>query len=366
MRRFPSMARRDFDVVLYGATGYTGQLIAEALDDEGASFAVAGRDPARLTALSSRLPSKPETIAVGIDDAPGLREMAGRARAVCSAAGPFARLGPPVVRGALAAGTSFVDITGEQAFLRWCQEHDQAVREAGVALINATGFDVVPSDLASVLACEGLPEVASLELCIATNARMSQGTRRSGVENAHRGAWYDDGTFRVGPAGRFVRSFELPEPLGERTAVFIPWGDCVTAPRSTGAKRVRTFFMASPEKARSLHLSWPLMYGAAQVPFVRERLARKVASGGNQSAEERANARFTILAEATAPDGEIQRAVVEGCDPYGLTGVSAAKASLALARGEVEGIGVMTPSQALDIEAFAKGLGAFEVGWRRL
>lgn len=349
---------RDVDVLLYGATGYTGRLIAEALDARGATFLLAGRDRAKLEALAARLPSRPGIVPVAATDAPGLRAAAARARVVLSAAGPFATLGPPLLRAALDAGAHFGDITGEQDYLRWAHAQDADARRAGVTVVNALGFDVVPSDFAAALAARGIPDVASLDLAIASNARLSRGTRRTMAASAGTGTWYDHGRFRPAPPGRFARTFDFPQPLGRRSAVFIPWGDVVTAPRSTGAKQVRTYFTMPPARARLMHLAWPLLGAALRAPALRARMLRRAEAAPEGAAPEaRATARFTVLAEARAPDGRIQRAVVSGRDPYGLTGTSAAHAAILLAEGRARGPGVLTPSQAFEIEPYAAALG---------
>lgn len=356
---------RDVDVLLYGATGYTGRLIAHALDARGASFALAGRDRGRLDALAAELTSGPPIFTVDATDEAGLRALAGSARVLLSAAGPFATLGPPLLRAALAAGTHFADITGEQSFLRHAFAQDAAARDAGVTVVNALGFDVVPSDLAATLAVRGMDSVERLDLAIASRGGISGGTRRSMAATVGQGAWYDRGGFRSGPVGRFVRAFDFPEPLGRRTAAFIPWGDVVTAPRSTGARQVRTFFTMPPARARFLKYGWPLLDLALRLPPARARLARRAASAPEgPSPEARRESRFTVLAEATGADGRVQRATVSGRDPYGLTGASAAHGALLLAQGRAPRAGVLTPSQAFDLEAFAReALSPFDVAW---
>ncbi len=349
----PSEPRREFDVVLYGATGYTGRLIAHELDRcEGIRYAIAGRDRAKLAALAADLKPGTETIVASLDQAEALEQMAGRAKVLLAAAGPFQRTGPALLNAALAAKTHFTDITGEQSWIRLAAAHDAAARAAGVAIINATGFDVVPSDLAAALACEGVGDVSTLDIAIASRAQTSRGTRRTMAASAGAGWWYRDGHFRPGPPGRFRRTFRFPEPLGQREAAFIPWGDVATAPRTTGARTVRTFFTMPRKQARQLSLSWPVMGLIGQVPGVAHFLESR-ASGAEEGAspEARAKATFTILAEATrASDGRIQRGIVRGRDPYGLTAFTAARFAIALADGTITGRGALTPVQALGVD----------------
>jgi saccharopine dehydrogenase (NAD+, L-lysine-forming) len=345
------MPDRDLDVVLYGATGYTGRLVARDLADQGADFAVAGRSRERLEGLADELDADPAVIVASVDDEDALEAMAERARTVASAAGPFKHLGPPVFDAALGAGAHVVDTTGEQGYLRWAHDQHERAREAGVAVVNATGFDVVPSDLAARTAADAIGDPDQVDLALATNSRLSGGTQRTMA--ATTGDWwiYQEGAFRSAVPGRHLRSFAFEDT--ERTGVFIPWGDVATAPRSTGADTVRTFFVLPESQARKYHWSWPLQWVVAKVPGLEKLLeARAPDDRDGPSEGGRAESWFTILAEAKRGD-ETVRAVVEGTDPYGLTGAATSRTALALADGDVEP-GVHTPTQALGTERIPK------------
>lgn len=356
------MTERELDVVLYGATGYTGRLIAEELAEHDAEIGLAGRDRSKLEALADELDGTQEVIVASVDDRPALEAMAERTAVVVSAAGPFKRLGPPVLDACLASQTAFVDITGEQGFLRAAHQRDALAKEAGVPVVDAMGFDVIPSDLAAYHATEGLDEVTRLDLAIDSRARLSGGTKRSMAASTGDGWYYEHGRFRRGPPGRFVRSFPTLEDDQDRIGVFIPWGDVVTAPRTTDARVVRTFFMMPEDRGRKMHLFWPLTDLISRIPFI-DRLAERRAPGSNHgpSEEEREEASFRILGEATTPEGQTRRALVTGRDPYGLTGAAAARGALAIARGEVDEVGVLTPTQAFGPDWGPKALPEFEL-----
>ncbi len=351
------MSREDLDVVLYGATGYTGRLVAQDLAEQGAAFAIAGRNRERLEQVADGLDAEPEILVASVDRPDELEAMASRAPTLASAAGPFNRIGQPVLEAALRTGTHFVDTTGEQAYLRWAASQDARAREAGITVINAAGFDVVPSDLAAVLAADQLDEVERLELALSTNSRLSDGTQRSMA--ASTGEWweYKDGRFKPAVAGRYLRTFDLPGKDELQTAVFLPWGDCATAPRSTGARNVRTFFLLPPERAKRYHRFWPVQAVLSKVPLI-DRLFEAAAPDDRDGPDEdaREDSWFTILAETEDPDGQVARAVVEGTDPYGLTGAATSRIALALARGEIDATGVMTPTMALGPQRVQKML----------
>jgi short subunit dehydrogenase-like uncharacterized protein len=127
-------------IVLYGATGYTGALVADELERRGVDHVLSGRDPAKLVRLGDQrgVPAR----AASLDDEPGLRGLLDEASAVINCAGPFTLSGDALLRAAIDTGTHYVDSTGEQAFIRLVfDRHGAAAEKAGVALVPALGFD---------------------------------------------------------------------------------------------------------------------------------------------------------------------------------------------------------------------------------
>ena len=141
----------DLDLILWGATGYTGRLVAEHLArraPSGLRWAIGGRDAARLAELRETLAVDIETVVGDSLDASSMRRVASRARVVASTAGPFARLGTPLVEACVAAGTDYCDITGEVHWVRSLIDRlHVAARESGARIVPCCGFDSIPSDL---------------------------------------------------------------------------------------------------------------------------------------------------------------------------------------------------------------------------
>jgi saccharopine dehydrogenase (NAD+, L-lysine-forming) len=269
-----------------------------------------------------------------------------------------------VLEAAIAARTHLLDITGEQGYLRHTWEQRDRVLDAGITVVNAMGFDVVPSDIAALVATTAMRRVVSLDIAIDSRGGLSGGTLRSMAAARGSGWWYDRGRLRRAPAGRFQRRFAFPAPTGPLEAAFVPWGDVVTAPRSTGAERVRTFFTMKPRRVHRLHRAWPLLSIAGAVGLTARRLRRKAPpSGGGPSPEERAAARFRILAEAVDEEGTVQRGLVSGRDPYGFTAASVVHgAGLLLDQGTSRG--VLTPTQAFTFGPFVHAMERFDLEWR--
>ena len=156
-------AARPFDVVVWGATGFTGRLVAEHLarTGDGVRWAMAGRNRDKLAAtrddIAARFPgaaSAPLLVGDAADPA-SLDAIASQARAVCATVGPFALHGEPIVAACVKNGADYCDITGEPHFIRRVIDtYDAAAREAGVRVVPTCGFDSIPSDLGVLVLAE--------------------------------------------------------------------------------------------------------------------------------------------------------------------------------------------------------------------
>lgn len=148
-----STAQREFDIVIYGATGFVGKLTAEYLSraGEGARVALAGRSPERLAQVRESLSGQARSWPILTADASApstLQEMAARTQVVVTTVGPYAKYGLPLVEACAAAGTDYADLTGEPNFIRDSIDlyHKQAV-DTGARIVHSCGFDSIPSDL---------------------------------------------------------------------------------------------------------------------------------------------------------------------------------------------------------------------------
>lgn len=142
---------RNFDLVLFGATGFTGKLVAEYLRSAAAStrWALAGRDRNKLEAVKSELGLTDIPILLGdSNDSASLKAIAEQTKVVCSTVGPYAKYGTPLVEQCVAAGTAYCDLTGETHWVRSIidQFHERA-EQTGARIVTCCGFDSIPSDL---------------------------------------------------------------------------------------------------------------------------------------------------------------------------------------------------------------------------
>jgi short subunit dehydrogenase-like uncharacterized protein len=191
MRR---VADRQYDLALFGATGFTGGLTARYLAENGPAglrWALVGRNRDKLEAVASSLKQvagegvpAPELLLADASDSNALARVAGAARVVITTVGPYALYGEPLVAACAAAGTDYVDLTGEPEFVDrvWLGYHEQAQR-SGARLVHCCGFDSIPHDLGAYFTVKQLPEGVPLTLngYVSMGAEFSGGTFASAI-----------------------------------------------------------------------------------------------------------------------------------------------------------------------------------------
>jgi short subunit dehydrogenase-like uncharacterized protein len=356
-------------IVLYGATGYTGRLVADELERRGLDFVLSGRDQAKLEQLGAE--RKAAVRAAPLDDAGALRELLADARVVISCAGPFTLAGDALVRAAVDTGTHYVDSTGEQPFIKQVfDEHGAGAERGGVALVPALGFDYAPGDCIARLTARGHEPLEELLLAYAVRGfGMSRGTMRSGLQIVKGGdVVYEGGDWRPAPFGVFRASFEFPEPIGRQTMARYPSGEVITVPRHTRTKRMVSMISARtmaphPYLAPIVPYSQPALALTLRTPL-RGALSRAIgALPEGPSEDQRRAAEFTIVAVARGEDGSERRGVVRGPDVYGLTAVTLVHGAELMSASGYGLAGAMGPAAAFDPEAFLNYLGDHGVSW---
>ncbi len=184
---------RELDLVLLGATGFTGGLTADYLAEHapaGLRWAIAGRDRTRLEAVRDRLAADRPALAdlplvvADSSDPDSLAELAGATRAVVTTVGPYQQHGEPLVAACAAAGTDYLDLTGEPEFVdeMYVAHHATAVA-SGARLVHACGFDSIPHDLGALFTVAQLPSGVPITVrgVVRSNATFSGGTLHSAV-----------------------------------------------------------------------------------------------------------------------------------------------------------------------------------------
>ena len=283
--------------------------------------------------------------AFGLDDAGALTAALDGVGVVLHCAGPFLWTSKAMVRGCLASGTHYLDITGEIAvFEPVLAQHAKAVA-AGVVLLPGVGFDVVPTDcLAAKLAGE-LPDATSLELAFAASGgSASRGTLKTMIEGMpYSGAVRKDGKIVRVPMAYDAK--EIPFSGGARWAMTIPWGDVSTAFHSTGIPNIRVYTGASPRtiaKARRMRTFLPLL-GLKPLKRLAQWWVGRTVTGPDERTRD--SARTSLWGRVENAAGEAVTATLETPEGYAFTALSSIECASRVVAGEVDP-GAWTPSRA--------------------
>lgn len=328
--------------ILYGANGYTGELIARRAVAEGLRPILAGRGAQAVEGLARELGL--EARVFGLDDADAVDRGIAGARAVLHAAGPFSRTSAPMLAGCLRAGAHYLDITGEFGVFEACREQDAAARERGIVVLPGVGFDVVPSDCLARALADALPDAVRLEMVLFTPGGVSPGTAATMAENLGRGSAVREGG-RVVSIGLGSRTRTVRIGGRERLAVAIPWGDLATAYASTGIGDI-TIYMTTPKRQvramRWLGMAGPLLRREAVIKVIQRVIARFVTGPGEQV---RASASTEIWGRVEAADGRAVEGRVRGPEGYTTTVIASLACLRRVLAGEAKP-GYQTPATA--------------------
>ncbi|HEX7708231.1 MAG TPA: saccharopine dehydrogenase NADP-binding domain-containing protein [Thermoanaerobaculia bacterium] len=300
--------------LIYGATGYTGELIAREAVRRGHKPVLAGRNREAIETLADELACESRPFALEAIDLSGIG-------LVLHCAGPFIHTSRPMVDACLEAGAHYLDITGEIAVFESIFARDAEARARGVVLLPGTGFDVVPTDcLASMLASR-MPDAAELWLAFDSRGGISRGTLKTMIEGAQSGgAIRSKGRIKAVP--HFWDVQEIPFESGTRTAVTIPWGDIASAFRTTRIPNIRVYMSRSPRAIRSGRRTAKLLPMLRLGP-VRKLLLRLADRQQGPSAEVRATARVELWGRVANDRGEELTMTLSVAEGYRFTVLSA-------------------------------------------
>lgn len=363
---------RAHDIVLIGATGFTGALtasyLAEATRGGTTRWALAGRNREKLAALAQRLGVDVPLLHADVDDPASLRALAESTRVVATTVGPYIRYGEPLVAACAAAGTDYADLTGEPEFvdLMYVRHHATAERN-GARLVHCCGFDSIPHDLGALFTVQQLPEGQPLKVAgyVRAGARMSGGTLDSALTAfSHiRSSAQAAGERRKAegrPDGRRVHGERgLPKHVGGAVGWALP---LPTIDPQVVLRSARALERYGPDfsyghyaafrrlpMAVSAGVTLPSLVLAAQLGPVRKALTSRLGSGQGPSEAERAKSWFKVRFEGSSADGTKVVTEVAGGDPgYTETAKMLAESALCLAHDALpERAGQLTTAVAM-------------------
>ena len=332
-----------FSFLLYGANGYTGQLIAEMAAQYGLRPLVAGRNEEVIRALAGRLglPYRVFDLHQKEELARALEEVA----LVLNCAGPFGETARIMIDACLVAKKHYLDITGEVPVLEMVKQYHERAREAGIMVLSGTGFDVVPTDCLALYLKNRLPDACDLKLAFAPiGGGMSRGTAITTVASlGEKGAVRENGRLVQKPLGHKGMWLDFGE---ERVFVMtIPWGDIATAWHTTGIPNIETYTAFKPFVYYLLKIQF-LFNWLLRMTFVRKLIKKWIhANITGPTPEVLQQSKVLVWGEVRNPAGRVLRAGLVTSNAYDLT----AHGSLLIAKKVSEGnykAGYQTPAGA--------------------
>ncbi len=348
-------------IVLFGATGYTGQLVARALVARGAAPVLAARSQGRLEALAGELGGLRFAVA-DVARPATVRALVEAGDVLVSTVGPFVRWGEPALHAAIDAGAHYLDSTGEPPFIRAVFErHGARAEAAGSGLLTAFGYDYVPGNLAGALALREAGERAvSIDVgyFVGGGAQPSGGTRASAVGLLAEPAYvFTGGRLVTQRTARSVRSFD------GRPAVSVGATEQFALARvHPGLRDARVWLGWFGPATRPLQAISAATAVATKLPGVRDAIgaaAGRLVKGstGGPDAATRAEARSQIVAVASDAAGTPLVTVrLEGENPYDFTGAMLAWGAISVAGGGLRGSGALGPVDAFGLDELETGV----------
>ena len=329
--------------MLYGANGYTGELIARYASQYGLSPILAGRREQAIRPLAEKLNCSYHIFE--LSDSMALEHAVRKVKVVVNAAGPFHFTAKPIIDACLRTGTHYLDINGDISVFEFIRTYDAAARQSEVMILPGAGFDVVPTDCAALLLKKLLPDAVHLKLAFATlGGGLSHGTATTMITKLGQGgAVREHGTITRKPLGH--KGMWVDFGLKKLFVMTIPWGDVATAYYSTGIPDIESYTNIPPNIYRALKVQF-LFNWLLRTRFIRRILKRKIdRRAPGPSDEQRIKALSLIWGEATNSKGENVTVRMSTPDGYTLS----MHAVLIMAKKILEGNfkpGYQTPSTA--------------------
>ncbi|MEJ7795834.1 MAG: saccharopine dehydrogenase NADP-binding domain-containing protein [Nocardioides sp.] len=370
------MPTRDLDVVLFGATGFTGGLTADYLARHapaGLRWALAGRSRDKLAAVRDRLTEIDEGLAdlellvADVTDDASLQALAERATVVATTVGPYLTYGEPLVAAAAAAGTAYVDLTGESEFVdrMYVAHHETAVR-TGARIVHACGFDAIPHDLGAYFTVQQLPDDQPITLrgVVRTSSTVSGGTFHSALTAMSRPRQIREaGAARraveprpEGRSSRAVGSKPRRDPVLGYWLLPLPTIDPLVVARSGAAlpaygPKFRYSHFAGTKTLRYAAGGAAIVGGlglAAQVGPLRNLLKKRIQPGEGPDEARRARSWFRVDFIGEAGGQQVHTRVSGGDPGYNETAKMLAESAMCLALDDNPAVaGQLTTAQAM-------------------
>lgn len=307
-------------ILIYGATGYTGRLIAEHARHVESPPVIAGRSAHRVQALAAELGL--EGRAIAFDQSKALDDAISDIGVLINAASPFAKTAPALIESCLRTGTHYLDVTGELDVFQDAFRYDELANKRGIMIMPGVGLGIVASDCLAMHVAAGVPNAKYLRIGLLPPVSLSQGSIRTAFGlSVSQVSIRRNGRLISVPAGRFQRDFDYGD--GKRESIAVSWADVFTAYYSTGIRNIEAYFETGFASRMVYHLGSAVADALRQAPVERWPGAAARTLFQSPSEQLRKKDRCVIVAEAEDSWRRRSCARLETPDGYSFTAQSA-------------------------------------------
>ena len=343
--------------MIYGANGYTGELIAREAVSRGLSPVLGGRSANKIRPLAEELSLEFQAFPLDEHAAEQLKDI----DLVLHCAGPFQTTSAPMIQACLSAKTDYLDITGEVSVFEHTHSQHALAKEKEIVLCSGVGFDVVPTDCIALKLKEEMPDATELALGFDSDSGISPGTFKTMIQGLGSGSMHrKDSVLETVPIGKQHRTIDFGR--GSRSAMGIPWGDVSTAFYTTGIPNISAWIPMPKPQIYGAHLlgsAGPILAN----DWMKDKLEKQVEKRiQGPDSELRANSPAYIWGEARNQKGVIKVARIQTANVYNLTVYGSLEIVHRLLEENVEG-GTYTPAglYGSSLVESLPGSGSFEI-----
>ncbi|MBV1908242.1 MAG: saccharopine dehydrogenase NADP-binding domain-containing protein [Kangiellaceae bacterium] len=351
------MSNSNRTIMIYGANGYSGELIAREAVARGIRPVLAGRNQQAIEKLAQELAVEYRVFPLTFNAQ--LVEQLNDIYTVIHCAGPFSATAEPMMKACISSKTHYTDITGEISVFELSQSLNEDAAKAGIVICPGVGFDVVPTDCLASELKHKMPDATHLALGFDSGSSLSPGTAKTSIEGiAFGGRIRKDGKITQVPLAYKQRTIDFGN--GKKNAVTISWGDVSTAFYSTGIPNIEVYIPISPKGAKNMgKMNW--FRWLVKIPFIQNKMKAQIeqkSKGPNQQQRDKLNT--FLWGEVKNASGETLTARLETCNGYQLTYLAALEVNQYLVDNQPKG-GTYTPTQLINNKLVQKIEGTSEI-----
>lgn len=302
--------------MIYGANGYSGELIARQALEEGMQPVLAGRNREKVTALATELDLPMQIFDLATPEV--IEDQLKDVKIVLHCAGPFSHTSAPMLAACLKTNTHYLDITGEISVFEHAHAQHKAAEAANIVVCPGVGFDVIPTDALAAALKAVLPDATHLQLGFDARAGISAGTAKSSLEGLAMGnRTRVDGRIQAKPLVHHPKEIDFGN--GKKWAMTIPWGDVSTAFYTTDIPNIEVFVPFPRQTIRSARIAaffTPILKIRPLQNFLKKRIEKRVKG---PSAKRRKSEKVFVWGKVENDRGESKTGFLQTANGYDVT-----------------------------------------------